>query len=90
MDEIRSKEEYLKEIRTRVKKNRVSQKFQLTGLALADILEDREHKALYIKLAKERDEDSLISLAKRVAENGRIKNRGAYFMKLVREIKKNG
>lgn len=76
-------EEYLKEIRKRAKESRVYRKYQLTGLMLAEILGDRPHKALYIKLAKERNEQELLSLAESVAQNKNVKNKGAYFMRLV-------
>ncbi len=76
-------EEYLKEITKRAKESRVYRKYQMTGLMLAEILEDRGHKALYIKLAKEHDEQELLSLAKSVAEKKGVKNKGAYFMRLL-------
>jgi len=72
---------YMNVIRERAKKSRVYQKHQSVGLALAEILEDRGHKALYMRLAKDYWEDDLIPLAKRIAENGTIKNKGAYFMR---------
>lgn len=72
---------YMDVIRERAKKSRVYQKHQSTGLALAEILEDREHKALYMRLAKKYREDDLIPLAKRIAENKTIENKGAYFMR---------
>lgn len=83
------KEDYFKELtaRSEKNKNRVSQHFQSTGLAIAEILEDSSHKALYIKLAKQYDEITLTSLAKRIAENKQIKNRGAYFMRLLQDMK---
>jgi hypothetical protein len=36
-----------------------------------------------MKLAKERDADELLALAKSVAENKRVKNKGAYFMRVL-------
>lgn len=80
-----SSKEYLNELKRRRKESRVYKSYQLTGLVIADILEDRKHKALYIKLAKERGENSMIMLAKDVAERPRIKNKGAYFMKLIQK-----
>jgi len=68
-------------------KNRVSSKFQSTGLAIAEILGDQAHKALYIKLAKEHDEEKLMSLAKDVAGRKNIKNPGAYFMRRIQQLK---
>ncbi len=74
---------YLEKLRERGKKGHVYREFQDTGLMVADILGDRKHKALYIKLAKEHDKQELLTLAKRVAENKNVKNRGAYFMRVL-------
>lgn len=74
---------YLEKLKERGKKGHIYREFQDTGLMLAEILADRRHKALYIKLAKERDKQELLSLAKRVAENKNIKNKGAYFMRVL-------
>ncbi|MBM3257245.1 MAG: hypothetical protein FJY98_02860 [Candidatus Liptonbacteria bacterium] len=81
------KTEYLIKLRTRKKESHVYSRFQLIGLQLADLLHDRTHKALYIKLAKERDSEALLSLAKRIAEQTHIQNKGAYFMSCLSEIK---
>lgn len=75
---------YLAELKRRAKKSRVSKKFQLYGLEIAQILGDEKHKSLYIKLAKEMDADKLRRLAKEVAENKKVKNKGAYFMAIVK------
>jgi hypothetical protein len=82
-------EEYLKEIRKRTKESHVYRKYQMTGLLLADILGDRAHKALYIKLAKEHDEGTLMTLAQSIAQNKNVKNKGAYFMRLLFDGNKN-
>jgi riboflavin synthase len=85
------KDQYLAELAARkeTNKNRVSRKFQSTGLAIADLLEDRDHKALYIRLAKAHDEEKLMSLAKDIADNKRVKNRGAYFMQVLKQMKED-
>lgn len=85
----KDKNKYMGELAERGEKNknRVSVKFQSTGLAIAEILEDRGHKALYIKLSKALDEEKLMTLAKDISKNSRIKNRGAYFMKRVQQLK---
>lgn len=75
--------DYLDILKERIKKNRVHKKFQFTGLVLAQLLNDEKHKSLYIKLAKKYDEQKLISLAKNVSERKNIKNRGAYFMRVL-------
>ena len=77
-----SKDEYLNQYKERAKTSRVYRKYQMTGLALAEILEDDKHKSLYIKLAKNGNDEKLIRLAKNVAERKNIKNKGAYFMNL--------
>lgn len=77
--------DYLKKIEERGKKTKVYKSFQMTGLALSRILDDEEHKALYIKLAKEMDQGALLRLAKDVAEKRRVKNLGAYFMRMLQK-----
>ncbi|MEX1014760.1 MAG: hypothetical protein WDZ80_06390 [Candidatus Paceibacterota bacterium] len=69
-------------------KNRVSKSFQMTGLAIARMLHDEDHKGLYIKLAKTHDRDFLMNIAKDVAQRGNIENKGGYFMKVLQEKKK--
>jgi hypothetical protein len=66
----------------RRKKSRIYRKYQSTGLALAEILQDRKHKSLYIKLAKEYDEQTLLAAVKDIAQRKQVKNKGAYFMKI--------
>lgn len=74
--------EYLDELKKRGKESKVYVKYQLTGLQIADMLDDRSHKALFIRLAKQHDETKLVSLAKSISQNDAIKNKGAYFMKV--------
>jgi predicted RND superfamily exporter protein len=74
---------YMDALKERSKTSKVYKKYQMTGLTLSEILEDNKHKALYIKLAKEQDEQKLMELAKKVAENKNVKNKGAYFMRLI-------
>ena len=78
---------YLKELERRGKESHVYRKYQLLGLEISQILKDEKHKALYIKLAKEKNGDRLLRLAKEIAERKNIKNMGAYFMTL---LKANG
>jgi hypothetical protein len=79
--------DYLNILKERLKKNRVYKKFQFTGLTLTQILNDEKHKSLYIKLAKKYDEQKLINLAKNVAERKNVKNKGAYFMRVLQKLK---
>jgi hypothetical protein len=74
---------YLKKLAERSKTSHVYRKFQLTGLEIAEILQDEKHKALYIKLAKELDGHRLVQIAKDIAERKNVKNKGAYFMKVI-------
>lgn len=77
------KDKYMTELKRRGKESHVYTKFQLIGLEVSQILHDEKHKALYIKLAKDRDPEMLMRLAKDVAERSNVSNKGAYFMSLV-------
>ncbi len=77
------KDRYSAELKRRAKESRIYRKYQLTGLTIAGILKDERHKALYIKLARDLNGQKLLRLAKDVAERGQVKNKGAYFMRLV-------
>ncbi len=74
---------YIKELEKRKGKGYIKTSYQLVGLNIAVILRDMEHKSLYIKLAKESNPDTLLRIAKTVAEREDVKNRGAYFMRLI-------
>lgn len=78
---------YIKALKQRGKESHVYRKYQLLGLEIARALKDERHKALYIKLAKERGGERMLCLAKEVAEKRNVKNRGAYFMTV---LKANG
>jgi len=78
-----AREKYITELKRRAKESHVYRNYQLTGLEIADILHDRSHKSLYIKLAKEGNARRLLAAAKDVAERKDVKNPGAYFMKVV-------
>ena len=80
-----AREKYIAELARRAKESHVYRNYQLTGLEIADILHDRSHKALYIKLAKEGNQHCLLAAAKDIAERKDVKNRGAYFMRVVME-----
>ena len=72
---------YLKILKRR-KKSKIYHKHQIIGLILADLLNDKKHKSLYIKLAKEYDQEKLLTMAKNIKENNKIKNKAGYFMKI--------
>ncbi len=76
---------YLETLKKRGKESKVYREYQLIGLEIADILNDRGHKALYIKIAKEKKTThvELLRIAKLVREKQNIKNRGAYFMRII-------
>lgn len=80
--------DYLEKIKDRAKKTRVRTRHQMIGLEIADILGDRKHKALYMKIAKNGIPDEALTIAKSIAENGSVKNKGAYFMRVWSESKK--
>lgn len=75
--------DYLKKIKERSKESHVHRKFQFIGLEIATLLNDQKHKALYIKMAKERNPETLLAIAKDVSMRKNIENKGGYFMKVV-------
>ncbi len=77
---------YVKKLKARAAESHVYRKYQLLGLEIAKTLKDERHKALYIKLAKERSGERLLQLAKEIAEKRNVKNRGAYFMALLKGL----
>jgi DUF1680 family protein len=77
--------DYLEKIGERAKKSKVYVRHQFVGLAIAELLDDKAHKSLYIKLAKQGSEESLMGLAKSIAEKKNIKNKGAYFMAILKK-----
>ncbi|MCL4405068.1 MAG: hypothetical protein M1361_01575 [Patescibacteria group bacterium] len=76
-------DDYLETLRKRAKESKVYSYHQLVGLTIAELLQDDKHKALYIKLAKLHNPDKLVRLARDVAERKNVKNKGAYFMRLL-------
>lgn len=74
---------YIETLKKRAKQSKVYSPHQMTGLLIAETLSDPAHKALYIKLAKNGNANELLSLAKDVADRDNIKNKGAYFMRLL-------
>lgn len=84
MDDIKNiGNKYFEILKERSKKSKVYRPHQLTGLTLAEILEDPEHKSLYMRLAKIYDNHELIRLAKNLSDKKNVENKGAYFMKLL-------
>ena len=84
MESVRKlSEKYFEALSDRSRRSRAFRDYQLIGLQLAEILFDRRHKALYIKLAKEYNTDKLLELAAKIEERDDIRNRGAYFMKVL-------
>ena len=77
------KSEYLELLKSRSKASRIYKFHQFIGLKIAEILDDKKHNSLYIKLAKNSNPEELLLLAKETAERKNIKNKGAYFMKLL-------
>jgi len=78
---------YLKTLKERAGKARITQQFQLIGLEIATTLRDLSHKALYIKYAKEFGASKMLALAKDIAERRDVTNRGAYFMTVAQSLR---
>lgn len=74
---------YFDKLKKRSLKSRIHRSYQFTGLNIAEILQDKKHKSLYIKLAKKHSADKLLDLAKSIAQRKYVKNKGAYFMKVL-------
>ena len=66
----------------------ISQEFQKYGYDLAVELGDLEHKALYIKLAKETERAILEQARNFVKDAGRVKSKPRLFMWKLTELKK--
>ena len=79
-------EDYIEKLKKRSRESRVYRKYQLIGLEIAELLEDPKHKSLYIKLAKENNPERLLGMAKEISQNKNIKNKGAYFMKIIQKL----
>jgi len=79
------KNDYIKKLKEKAKTSKIYKTYQMTGLELAEILDDAEHKSLYIKLAKENDERKLLEIAKDIASKKNVRNKGAYFMKMIQK-----
>lgn len=54
---------------------------------IADLLRDRAHKHIYLKLAREYEASDLLGLAKDVADREGITNYGAYFMRRFQQLR---
>lgn len=76
---------YLEILRERGQTSKVYQKHQLIGLEIAELLSDENHKSFYMKLAKEISAEKLLGIAKDIASRRQIRNKGAYFMKIIHD-----
>lgn len=81
---------YLDVLKERAKVSRVYKKHQMTGLMISQILGDEKYKSLYIKLAKENNQDKLLALAKDIGLRKNVKNKGAYFMRVLYLMRHRG
>lgn len=79
------KEDYLALLKKRAKETRAFRSFQVVGTDVADMLNDRKHIALYIKIAKKIDAQTLLQVATTVVQTNGVKNQGAYFMSIAKE-----
>lgn len=82
--------DYLATLKDRAKESRVYRGFQLDGLEIAQMLGDEKHRSLYIRLAKIHDPFLLRVLARTISENGKVKNKGAYFMAALKSERDKG
>lgn len=80
--------EYLKTLEARGVPQRVTRPYQWAGLEIATLLHDLKHRSLYIKLAKEYDPALLFRIAKQVAERRTVRNKGAYFMTMLKDVRR--
>ena len=85
---LSSGKDYLKKLQSRSKDSRIHYDYQFLGLEIATMLRDLKHKSLYIKMAKEHDGAELLAIAKSVATRADIENPGAYFMSVVKNLRK--
>ncbi len=76
--------DYLEILKERGKQSHVYKKYQLTGLLIAQLLDDEKHKSLYIKLAQKNNSDDLLIIAKDISERKKVENKGAYFMSILK------
>lgn len=84
-----SADKFIAALKKRGRRSHVYRRFQLVGLEIAMHLADEKHKSLYIKMAKFGDADALLVLARRIGDNRRVKNKGAYFMRAATQPKNN-
>lgn len=82
------KDAYIAKLKERAQQSRVYKRHQLDGLEIAHMLGDERRVSLYMKLAKEQNGQKLRRLAKEIAENNSVKNKGAYFMTCLAAMKK--
>lgn len=74
--------------KTEGEKNKyITREWQDYGYRLAMELGDERHKALYIKMAKEKDR-ALLEAARRFVIDSNADNKGALFMWKLKEMKK--
>jgi len=77
--------DYITTLKERGTKSHAYSKHQLVGLMIADLLDDREHKSFYMRLARSRNISSILSIARDVSERISVSQKGAYFMKILKE-----
>ncbi|OGY60208.1 MAG: hypothetical protein A3F24_00525 [Candidatus Colwellbacteria bacterium RIFCSPHIGHO2_12_FULL_44_17] len=83
------KDEYRELLNRRAKESRVYSQHQFVGVTLAEMLDDKAHTSLYIRLAKNHNQELLLHLARTVSGNKEVRNKGAYFMRLLQESRKD-
>ncbi len=78
-------QKYLASLRARKTESKAYQPHQHVGVEIAQILSDKKHVGLYIRLCTQYDPHSLLAIAKDIAEKKNVKNKGAYFMKIYKD-----
>jgi hypothetical protein len=89
MEDIKNiSKDYIKTLFKRSRESKIYKPFQSTGLILSETLNDPENKAIYMRLAKIYNNQQLIGKARDIAERKNIENKGAYFMKMLKDVVK--
>ena len=87
-NEFTSTKDLLSKYQLSEKNKRISHEFQSFGCHLADVLEDKEHTSLYIKLAKEMPR-GILERALSFVVDSTADNKAKLFMWKLQQLKKN-
>ena len=76
-------ESYMENLIQKKKDSHIYFKHQDLGFTLSELLNDKKHISLYMKLAKLYEAHYLLGIANDICERKDINNKGAYFMKVL-------